>query len=141
MSVYRVFPGRAKAKIVLRKIAATPALESGIGPVWVWYHPDSDAHVIDYSEGGDGRCMVAQTWPAVARDCMEAYVLAWPGVLIRCSPWGLAMVIAGVSGAPRGSSAAASATDPTRSVIGRGAWWPPVTALTTADHGGKEARP
>jgi hypothetical protein len=72
---------------------------------------------------------------------MEAYVLAWPGVLIRCSPWGLAMVIAGVSGAPRGSSAAASATDPTRSVIGRGAWWPPVTALTTADHGGKEARP
>jgi hypothetical protein len=82
MSAYLVFPDRATAEVVLREIAATPDLDNGIGPVWVWYDPDSDANVIGYAEGADGRCMLAHPWPAVDRDWLEAYVQAWPGVLV-----------------------------------------------------------
>jgi hypothetical protein len=80
MSVYLVFPDRAIADVVLREIAATPDLENGIGPVWVWYDPDPGANVVGYVEGADGRCMVAHPWSAADRDWLEAYLGAWPDV-------------------------------------------------------------
>ena len=66
----------------MREIAATPDLENGIGPVWLWYDPDAGANVISYAEGADGRCIVAHPWLAVDRDWLEAYLGAWPGVLV-----------------------------------------------------------
>jgi hypothetical protein len=82
MSVYLVFPNRATADAVLREIAATPDIEGGIGPVWVWYDPDAAANVVGYAEGADGRCMIAHPWPAVDGDWLWAFLGAWPGVLV-----------------------------------------------------------
>lgn len=82
MSVYLVFPDRATADAVLREIAATPDLEGGVGPVWVWYDPDVTLNVVGHTEGADGRCMIAHPWSAVDRDWLEAYLAAWPEVLV-----------------------------------------------------------
>jgi hypothetical protein len=82
VSVHLVFPDRATADAVLREIAATPDLEGGSGPVWVWYDPDVALNVVGRAEGDDGRCMIAHPWSAVDRDWLEAYLAAWPGVLM-----------------------------------------------------------
>jgi hypothetical protein len=82
MSVCLVFPDRATADAVLREIAATPDLEDGIGPVWVWYDPDAAANVVGYAEGADGRCMIAHPWSDVDGDWLEGYLRAWPNVLV-----------------------------------------------------------
>jgi hypothetical protein len=82
MIVHLVFPDRATADAVLHEIAATPHLEGGIGPVWVWYDPDVALNVVSYAEGADGRCMIAHPWSAVDRDWLEAYLAAWAEVLV-----------------------------------------------------------
>lgn len=87
MSVYLVFPDRATADAVLREVAATPDLEGGIGPVWVWYDPDADTNVVSYDEAADGRCMLAHPWSEVGRDWWQAYVgAAWPAVQVLSAP-------------------------------------------------------
>lgn len=82
MSVYFVFPDKTTADAVLREIAAMPDLEGGIGPVWVWYDPDAALNHVGYAEGADGRCMIAHSWSAVDRDWLEAYLAAWPKVVV-----------------------------------------------------------
>jgi hypothetical protein len=79
-SLYIVFPDRATADTVLREVAATPDIEGGVGPVWVWYDPDLDTNVVGYAEGADGRCMIAHHWMEVDRAWIEAYLAAWPEV-------------------------------------------------------------
>ena len=82
MSVYAIFPDRATADAVLREIAVTPDLEDGIGPVWVWYDPDAAVNAVSYAQAADGRCMIVHPWRPIGRDWLEAYVGAWPGVLV-----------------------------------------------------------
>jgi hypothetical protein len=82
VSVYCVFPDRKSADTVLLEIAAVPDLEGGIGPVWVWYDPDAPLNIVGYAEGADGRCMIAHPWSSVDRDWLEAYLAAWPEVLV-----------------------------------------------------------
>lgn len=80
MAACIVFPDRATADAVLKEISATPDVDGGIGPVWVWFDPDSDANVVAYAEGEDGRCAIAHPWSEIERAWLEAYLAAWPAV-------------------------------------------------------------
>jgi hypothetical protein len=82
VTVYLVFLDRATADAVLCEVAATPDLEGGIGPVWVWYDPDVATNAVSYAEGADGRCVIAHPWSAVDRDWLEAYLSAWGEVAV-----------------------------------------------------------
>lgn len=84
--LYIVFPDLATANAVLSEIAATPDIEGGIGPVWVWYDPDNPANTICYAGGSDGRKMIAHPWSDVDRAWLGAYLAAWPAVKLLDAP-------------------------------------------------------
>jgi hypothetical protein len=75
--VVLVFRDQAIADAVLREIAATPAIEDGIGPVWVWYQPDVEVNTISYAASEDGRVAIAHPWSAVDQAWLKAYCAAW----------------------------------------------------------------
>lgn len=69
-----VFPTRQVADEILREIAATPAIEGGIGPVWVWFNPDADMNDISYATDASGRCAIAHPWTEVDIAWLTAYI-------------------------------------------------------------------
>lgn len=69
-----VFGSKALADELLCEVAATPAIEGGIGPVWVWYGPDDAENRVQYAQSRDGRCAVSHSWTAVDRAWLEAYL-------------------------------------------------------------------
>ena len=77
-----VFPDRATADAVCKEIAATPAIEEGVGPVFLWFDPDAATNTVQYAQDATGRCAVAHPWSAADRAWLEAYLAAWPSVTV-----------------------------------------------------------
>lgn len=77
-----VFPDRATADAALREIAATPDLEGGTGPVWVWFDPDADTNQVTYAASVDGRVAIAHPWSEVDEDWLAAYLADWTDVVV-----------------------------------------------------------
>ena len=76
-NVVLVFQSRAIADTVLKEIAATPEVDNGIGPVWVWYPPDGERNDVSYAHSDDGRAAIAHPWSEVNREWLAAYCAEW----------------------------------------------------------------
>ena len=77
MSTVIVFQTKALADQICQEIATTPGIEGGIGPVWVWYDPDTPENDVQYAIGADGRCAISHPWSEIDRDWLEAYMDEW----------------------------------------------------------------
>jgi hypothetical protein len=77
-----VFQDKATADLILKEIAATPNIPEGIGPVWVWYDPDSGENAVQYAQSADGRCAISHPWTGIDREWLEAYLDGMDGVQV-----------------------------------------------------------
>jgi hypothetical protein len=72
-----IFSSKTIADTICQEIAATPDIEGGSAPCWLWFDPDAPTNQVQYAQGADGRCAVAHPFNAVDRAWLETYCDSW----------------------------------------------------------------
>lgn len=77
-----LYANRTVANAFATEIAATPQIENGVSPVWLWYDPDQPANAVVYAESTDGRCAQSHPFDEATHDWLAIQAEGHPGVTV-----------------------------------------------------------